>query len=1192
LAHTALSCDTPVTESGFQSSEPADGAENRSPFQGLGFYTESDAKWFFGRATERKIILAHLRTARLTLLYAESGVGKSSLLRAGVAARLRELAAGTGRSPKFVPLVFSSWKDDPVEDLISQLVSLVPASNGGSTTHHSPDSGLAGAIDQAASTLDATLVIILDQFEEHFSYRLSETQPDRLADELAQCVNSPRVRANFLIAVREDAYGKLGDLFSGRIANVYNNYLHLEYLSRDAARDAIEKPVEIYNAEHAAAEAITLDPELAGAVLDEVRRGNLELGGRRTDRESNGKPVGPTTDEIETPFLQLVMTRLWEWERSHQSTVLRRSTLDGELGGAEAIVRNHVDRALGGLTGPELDTATDIFHDLVTPSGVKVAHTADDLAKMTSHSHGTVASVLNSLYEQRIVRAVDPAPGTMQPRYEIFHDRLAVPILEWRDQQQNARLERAKQSAELEARTQRKQARRFKRRARIMLGLVVCLLVVLAALVVSVLYVRNERSVANQEKRDATYLGLTTRAESQLASRPDVSLLLYLEAYRESPQPVAERNLVATLQSVKSSAAVGILHGHTDAVEGIAFSPSGTTLASASGDKTIRLWKVTKAAHGPLGPPLRYHGPLYSVAFAPSGQMLASGTYNDVIVWSIPRHAEQEAIPFPGGAVNSVAYSPNGTLLAAGGSDGEVLLVDPSRQSRTMLKAAPRGHQVRSVDFSRNGDELAATTLGGVVLWDLATHAKPRTLIGSSGQEMYSVAFSPDGKRLAFAGSNGAIYLWNLTGASQPRIMRSGSPINSIAFSPNGRTLVAGGAAAVTLWNVATGRQSGPPLAGQLAAVYSVAFNPRGTVLAAAGADRTISLWKYPIGARFGVPIVTRTDAVESVAFSPSGLVVAAGDADGNVVLTNRSGQELREIAGNDGQVRDLAFEPAGNVLAAAYADGVIRLWDPRTGRELGMPLRGHQGPVFSIDFNRAGTELVSGGWDGTVRLWNLKSHTELGNPMQGDLGAIYSVAFSPDGREIAAGGSNRAIGLWSAQTHTPLAPPLIAQDDAVFSVAFSPDGHLLASGGADDTIHIWNIKARPYVSVHTLTGDANYIRSVAFSPDGATLASASTDNSVRLWDVKTGTELGGPLEGDTGSVESIAFSPHGRYIVSGSKDGTVRLWQSIELPRSFPALRNEVCSFLGAGLSTAEWSQYAPKIPYDQHICPLSTPS
>ena len=224
----------------------------RSPFQGLGFYTEDDAKWFFGRTVERKVILAHLRTAPLTVLYAESGVGKSSLLRAGVAARLRELAARTsagGRAPRFVPVVFSAWKDDPVQDLIAEIdrqaspmmPAAAPASNGGGPERASalvPDpapTGLADAIRRAAAALDATLVIILDQFEEHFSYRIGARDPDRVADELARCIRSSDVPANFLIAVREDAYGRLGDLFGGRIANVYDNYLHLEYLSREAA---------------------------------------------------------------------------------------------------------------------------------------------------------------------------------------------------------------------------------------------------------------------------------------------------------------------------------------------------------------------------------------------------------------------------------------------------------------------------------------------------------------------------------------------------------------------------------------------------------------------------------------------------------------------------------------------------------------------------------------------------------------------------------------------------------------------------------------------------------------------------------------------------------------------------------------------------------------------------------------------
>ena len=628
--------------------------EQRSPFQGLGFYTEDDARWFFGRATERKIILAHLRTARLTLLYAESGVGKSSLLRAGVAARLRELAMqniDASRSPKFVPLVFSAWKDDPVQDLISEIRRQVhvlrPASNGAGPASDSNGS-LAEAIATAGSALDATLVIILDQFEEHFSYRLSAGRPDRLADELAQCVNSPTVPANFLIAVREDAYGGLGDLFSGRISNVYNNYLHLEYLAREAALEAIEKPVEIYNAEHPEQEPIVLDDDLADAVLDEVKRGNIELGTRRPDRDGGSWPSA-NADEIETPFLQLVMTRLWECELAKGSRVLRTETLNDELGGAETIVRNHVDRALMGLAGEELEAATDIFHDLVTPSGVKVAHTARDLAQMTAHSETTVGAVLDRLYEERIVRAVDPAPGSGQARYEIFHDRLAAPILDWRQQRENARLDRARERAEQEAEVQRTQARRFKRRARIMFALAVGLLVLLVAVAVLLGYARHQSDTASRERGiRATYFGLTSSANSQLASRPDVSLLLYLAA---DSQSLTHPN-VLTSETSRRRSTLSRVRGRSPFCTATR-TRSRASLSDRSGSTSRRQAATGRSGSGGSGravtirsgAPLRANGPLYSVAFDPPAGSLASGSVNRIILWSIRTHVESAHDP-------------------------------------------------------------------------------------------------------------------------------------------------------------------------------------------------------------------------------------------------------------------------------------------------------------------------------------------------------------------------------------------------------------------------------------------------------------------------------------------------------------------------------------------------------------------
>lgn len=1189
---------------GTGTTEPGRRGADRSPFQGLGFYTEADARWFFGRATERKIILAHLRTARLTILYAESGVGKSSLLRAGVAARLRELSSRNGNhagaGARFVPVVFSAWKDDPVADLVATLsrqAGAPPREIGGAMpapARAGTENGLATAIMAAAETLDATLVIILDQFEEHFTYRLTSHRPDALADELAYCVSSPDVPANFLIAVREDAYGGLGDLFAGRIGNVYNNYLHLEYLTRNAAREAIEKPVELYNAERDERDRVRLDADLTDAVLDEVRRGNLGLGARRHNRAPRSSDNGSHADEIETPFLQLVMTRLWDRERGNGSRILRRATLDGELGGAETIVRNHVDRALAGLAGQELDTAIGVFHDLVTPSGAKVAHTADDLAQMATQPPDLVRAVLARLYEERIVRAVDPAPGSTQARYEIFHDRLAGPILDWRDQQENARLERAKQDAEREAQAQRAQARRFKRRARIMLGLAISLLILLIAVGLLWRYARDQSASASRAKRaaltdaaQATYLGLTTRAQSELSIRPDISLLLYLAAYRESPQPAAERSLVATLQAVQTSGASGILHGHDDAVESIAFSPVGTMLASASGDKTIRLWSVGQSGHYPLGRPLRAKGPLFSIAFDSTGQVLASGSYNAIFLWSIARHAPQGVIRYEAGAITSVAFSRRGGVLAAAGSDGTVLLWNAVTHRRTLLRVAQG--PVKSVALNPDGSVLAAGYDKTVALWSVAGARQLGPALTGVTHTVSSVAFSPDGATVAAGLGTGDILRWDVVSRSLRAPTLTGlDTVSAIAFSPTGESLIAGGRQATAVWNLA--RPRAELLGGHLGAVTAVAFSSDGRTFASAGADRTIILWDYPVPPRFGQSLATHTHGAAHIAISPDGATIASGGDSGQIFVSDRDGV-LRHVLPANAGVKDLVFDPQGRDLAAAYGDGSIRLWDVASGRSVGPPIRNPQGAVYSIAFDHTGTRLVSGGADGTVRLWDVRTRNELGRPLTGNSGAVWAVAFSPDGTRIAAAGDGRTILLWDAQTERPLEPPLIAQDASIFTLAFSPDGHLLASGGADDTIHLWRIGAHSDALVGTLIGHENFVRSVVFSPKGGTLASGSTDGSVRLWDIATGTELGTPLLGAKRSVESVAYSSDGSLIISGSQDGTVRLWQGIKLPTSFAELRAKVCSFTGAGLSRAEWSEYAPNIPYQQ-TCPRITSS
>src|SRR5215208_758441 len=156
----------------------------RAPYVGLDYFLEQDAGLFFGRDAERKRIIGNLRASRLTLLYAESGVGKSSLLRAGVSARLRQLAAGgvAGRGPaRYVPVVFNAWQGDAKADLIAALEAAVRPLVRENEELALPRESLEHALETVVAGVNASPLIILDQFEESFLY---EAEDDEFDDEL------------------------------------------------------------------------------------------------------------------------------------------------------------------------------------------------------------------------------------------------------------------------------------------------------------------------------------------------------------------------------------------------------------------------------------------------------------------------------------------------------------------------------------------------------------------------------------------------------------------------------------------------------------------------------------------------------------------------------------------------------------------------------------------------------------------------------------------------------------------------------------------------------------------------------------------------------------------------------------------------------------------------------------------------
>ena len=363
------------------------------PYKGLMPYDEADAPFFFGREAEREIISANLMASRLTLLYGASGVGKSSVLRAGVVRHLRALAEQNlieRGNPEFAIVVFNAWRDDPITALTAEVEKGVSSFVSGHKTNEAGKGkgSLVETLRFWSEQIDGDLLIILDQFEEYFLYHSQEDGEGTFAVEFPKAVNRQDLRVSFLISVREDALAKL-DRFKGRIPSLFDNYLRIDHLDRSAARAAIEKPIAEYNRLQKSGEEASIEPELVEAILDQVKTGRVILGAA-----GRGVVEGADESRIETPYLQLVMTRLWDEEiQISRAPFLRLSTLE-HLGGAERIVRTHLDTTMSALPPDEQDSAARIFRYLVTPSGTKIAHAAADLAEYAQVSPSRLEPIL------------------------------------------------------------------------------------------------------------------------------------------------------------------------------------------------------------------------------------------------------------------------------------------------------------------------------------------------------------------------------------------------------------------------------------------------------------------------------------------------------------------------------------------------------------------------------------------------------------------------------------------------------------------------------------------------------------------------------------------------------------------------------------------------------------------------------
>ena len=614
---------------------------------------------------------------------------------------------------------------------------------------------------------------------------------------------------------------------------------------------------------------------------------------------------------------------------------------------------------------------------------------------------------------------------------------------------------------------------------------------------------------------------------------------------------------------------------HDGNVTAVALSPDGTKVATSSGHYGER---VFDAATGAEISRLDHDGGVSAVALSPDGTKVAtsSGHYGER-VFDVATGAEVSRLTtYPvsflidDSIVNVVAFSPDGTQVATGSSSssyggpgyvGDARVFDATTGIQT-LHLAYDG-EVTAVAFSPDGTRLATVSNGfSARVFDVATGAEISRL--DHDGEVTAVTFSPDGTRMATGSGNslgnGCARVFDVaTGAEISRLDHDGE-VTAVTFSPDGTRMATGsgnslGNGCARVFDVATGAEiSRLDHDGEVTAVV---FSPDGTRVATGSKDHSARLFDMGIGAE--ISRLDHDNDVSAVVFSPDGTRVATGSKDHSARLFDAAtGAEISRLD-HDGEVTAVAFSPDGTRVATGSEDhrvsGSARVFDAETGAEIS---RLDGGAVNAVAFSPDGTRVAVGSNDELIPDQSYTEYTIEGSArvfyaatgavtFRLDGGAVNAVAFSPDGTRVAAGGSASwtRCGCWVFDAATGAEISRLDHDGEVTAVAFSPDGTGVATGSKDHSARVFD--AATGAEISRLDHD-NDVSAVAFSPDGTRVATGSGNplgrsGCARVFDAATGTEISRLDHKQI--VTAVAFSPDGARVATGSKDHSARVFDA-----------------------------------------------
>ncbi|WP_217246910.1 trypsin-like peptidase domain-containing protein [Streptomyces sp. AC602_WCS936] len=1210
-----------------------------SPYRELLPFTEHDRAVFHGRGNETQRLLELLEQQQVPLLpvLGPSGVGKSSLVGAGLLGSLDHGRYVIARIPLGLRLT--------AEELLAwALASAGDADTMQSDWHDrwsalarqlTDEQGIRTAVEQTLARHGgrARLVLVADQFE-----TLLTDAPDtaRRLDSMLGVLTDRRTdgsrRVQAVVVVRIDFLRQIEQLPHLRTAWDATSVV-VQPMMRTQLADVITGPLE--------------------------GRAGIRFADGLVERMLRDAPPGPAA----LPMLEYALSRLWERQERGWLT----TTAYQELGGVEGALAKGAEQTLWAWADrTERQALERIFIQLVRPGEqLDAGERGPDTRRVAARTEFSESdwALIHRLASTRLVVVTrrptgrDTAELAHQalvetwPRlrrwveenreFRSWQEGLRRSLQTWQEQGRPKTLvlgreqvtearrwvdERATEvpleEAEFVEVSVQVQQRRTRRRRLVLAGFA---MVTVLALVAVSLATRNARD-SSEQRALAAGRSLTEQSRQQATADPALAARLALAAQRISPTPQTRARLLAAV----SSPLRATLTEHAAEVAAVDFSPDGRTLLTSAYDGTARLWDVRGRRQVAS---LDSRGSqVLAAEFSPDGRTVV--TSHDGWkgrVWDV-RTRRQTAVL--AGAGSPVVFSPDGDTIATGGRQGKVLFWDARTHRKTGELQVHRGDDgvsLHDLVISPDGRTLAVSIIGSgvsasdeseVQLWDLTEGRRTATLKGHTGQ-VTSLAFSPDGDTLATGASDATTRLWDVRARRSTATLTGPSgTVFALAFSPDGRTLASGGQdRTVWLWDVRE-RTAVTVLNGHTGDVDALAFSPDGTMLASGSMDASVRLWDMRAGrphASFAGP----GGAGDPAAYSPDGKVLATGAGDGTVHLHDvRTRRPLGRLRGHTGEVNTVRFSPDGRFVAASSNDdSLVLLWDARTHRRIAT-LDGHRRPVRDILFSLDGRTVATSSYiDGTTRLWSMRTHRQLASftsrsplmafspdgtvfvtggrepssvqlwdarthqrlgALDGLTSMLSDLAFSPDGSLLATASWDGKLRLWNVRDRS-LTATLAAHTAAAQSVAFTPDGKTLASSGRDAAARLWDVSTHRRIA--TLSGHTGIVWSVVVSPDGKTVATTGNDRTVRLWDLRTHQQLA-LLTGHTGVLRSALFAPDGNTLATSGDDGTIRLWNT-DAFNDLATLTDQACAIGGRSLTEQEWHRYVPDGVAYRRTCP-----